>query len=445
MRTAGSRGLAVAGYSASAALITGLVVTLCGRFSGVMIGGVLAAYLLVVGLLFFRHLNRVTAQQQRETVKEMSSDISELKALHQEIDQRKQHFKELFEIVPCYISIQNREYRIEETNALFKQDFGEREDVHCYAAYKGREDICPGCPVQKSFADGEIHSSEETVITRDGREAQMMVHSMPIRDKQGEITSVMEVSTNITKLKRLQHQLAMMGLAVAEMAHRLKNILMGLEGGIFVVNTGFEDNDNETVKEGWGMVERNVTTISRIVKDLLFCSKERRPEYQDDISLAGLLEEITQNYRPSVEADGIKLVLELDPKVGRGRFDPAGIHNLVENLLTNAIDACRFDPAPGKQHAIKLRCTRQPDADEVLIEISDNGAGIPDKMSDKVFKGFFSTKGTAGTGLGLLVVEKVAREHGGSVTYTSKPGEGTTFKVLLSTGPRGPAPPSAQS
>ena len=76
------------------------------------------------------------------------------------------------------------------------------------------------------------------MVTSDGGQANVVVYSMPIRDQHGEIEAVMEVSANITEVKRLQHQLAMMGLAVAGMAHRIKNILMGLEGGVYIINDG---------------------------------------------------------------------------------------------------------------------------------------------------------------------------------------------------------------
>ena len=66
-----------------------------------------------------------------------------------------------------------------------------------------------------------------------------------------------------------------------------------------------------------------------------------------------------------------------------------------------------------------------------MVEVADNGAGIPDDAKEKVFESFFSTKGTEGTGLGLLVVQKVVEEHRGSVSFTSTVGQGTTFRVVF--------------
>ncbi len=332
--------------------------------------------------------------------------------------------------MPVYMTVQDRSYRILEANERFRQDFGDRVGEHCHRAYKGRENICPGCPVERTFVDGQVHSSEETVVTRDGRSASMIVHSVPVTDEKGYVTSVMVVSTNITEVKRMQRQLALMGLAVAGTAHRIKNLLMGLEGGIFVVNTGFETRDEATIAEGWEMVERNVGTVSRVVKDLLYCSKEREPRFAEDVNPGAVVREVHELFRARAQAEGIELRAETNT-VSPGRFDREALQNLVTNLVANAIDACRFDPSPDKhEHCVTLRCF-STDAGEAVIEVEDNGVGIPDDAEHKVFENFFSTKGTEGTGLGLLVVQKVAEEHGGSVSYVSNPGRGTCFRVVL--------------
>jgi len=363
-------------------------------------------------------------------VVEMSTNVTEVEILQHELQRSRQELSRLFDVVPCYISVQDRDMRIVESNRLFKEDFGECTGSTCHHAYKGRESICLDCPVEKTFQDGKVHSSEEVVITQDCEHADVVVYSAPILDDDGEPTLVMEVSTNVTEFKR-EHQLAMMGLAVAGMAHRIKNILMGLEGGIFVLNTGVETDDGETIDQGWEMVGRNVEKISRMVKDLLYCSKGRIPAVEDDVSPTEIVREVYELYRPRTAGEGIELALEVEDGVSAGTFDPEAILNMVVNLTTNAVDACRFDPAgPDKEHRITLRC-RQREVGDTVIEVQDNGGGIPEDVCDKVFKGFFSTKGTEGTGLGLLVVQKVAEEHGGAVTFASQQGEGTTFTVVL--------------
>ena len=366
-----------------------------------------------------------------ESVVEMATNVTELKTLREEYDREKEAFETLFDLVPCYITVQNPSFVVEQTNKLFRQDFGDFTGNHCFRAYKGRDSICHDCPVERTFADGKVHSSEETVTTRGGQRAQVIVQSMPIHDEEGKIASVMEVSTNITEVKQLQHRLALMGLAVAGMAHRVKNILMGLEGGIFVVNTGFEMKEPDTVKDGWGMVERNVGRISRTVKDLLYCSKQHDLQMERDVNVEEIVREVFELYEPRAAREGIELRLEILGPVLRGTFNPEGLFKMVTNLTSNALDACRFDPARDKkQHKITLRCTRNDDS-ATIIEVADNGSGIPDDVHHKVFENFFSTKGTEGTGLGLLMVQKVVEEHGGTISFTSKEGSGTTFRIEL--------------
>jgi len=357
--------------------------------------------------------------------------MTELKGLRQQLERSRRDYKRLFEAVPCYICVVDRDLVVLECNTLYRREFGDAIGSRCFEACKGRSAPCRDCLVTATFADGEAHSSEETLTTQDGRRLDLVVHSMPVHDDRGAITSVMEVFTDITEVKRLQSQLALMGRAVAGMAHRVKNILMGLEGGIFVVNTGMESGDQETTSEGWKMVERNVVRISRTVKDLLFCAKSREPRLEDGVLAHDIVADVHELFGERLAGEEIEIRVEqADPQCS-GTFDPDGIHSLLCNLVSNAIDACRFDPDEGKrEHHITLRCAREGD-DTVVLEVEDDGSGIPEELSDRVFQDFFSTKGTEGTGVGLLVVQKIAEEHGGSVSFTTEPGRGTTFRVAL--------------
>ena len=97
----------------------------------------------------------------------------------------KKLFKTLFEKVPCYISVQDSYFRIVAANTMFERDFGQRLGELCYVAYKGRDSICPDCPVAKTLESGEIRSSEQTVIGQDGHPIHFLVLTAPIFDKDG--------------------------------------------------------------------------------------------------------------------------------------------------------------------------------------------------------------------------------------------------------------------
>jgi signal transduction histidine kinase len=104
-------------------------------------------------------------------------------------------------------------------------------------------------------------------------------------------------------------------------------------------------------------------------------------------------------------------------------LDPRTIHRCLMNLVTNAIDACIFDPDVDKDHQVTV-VTAMEDAGTVRFDVKDNGCGMSEEVRSKLFSSFFSTKGVKGTGLGLLVTAKLVEEHKGSIDVTSTEGEG---------------------
>jgi PAS domain S-box-containing protein len=393
---------------------------LAGRVPAVALGFGVAAVLIGIGVPYI--WRRPSAPN--------SNNVS---TLRRELDRTRRGYENLFTSVPCFICVLDRDHRILEANELYREEFGATDRSLCYEVCKGRSSKCPNCIVDQTFIDGETHSNEETLVTRGGQRVNAAVHTRPIYDENGEITSVMEVFTDITEIKKLQRQLALMGRAVAGMAHRVKNILMGLEGGIFVVNEGLESGNQDGISEGWEMVERNVELVSRIVKDLLFCAKERTPDLEPDICPQEVVLEVHRLFADRLANENIKLETDFEEPFFTGAFDADGIHSLFCNLVANAVDACRFDPADNKVgHTIRLGCRRNGDG-STIFEVADDGPGISEDANAKVFEDFFSTKGSEGTGIGLLVVQKVAEDHGGKVTFSSKPGAGTTFTVTIPT------------
>lgn len=349
-------------------------------------------------------------------------------------DSKTEDYRQLFQKVPCYISVQDTEFRIIQSNQEFQGDFGERVGERCYEVYKGRSEVCPECPVAKTFADGAVHSSEERVVTSDGKEAYVIVYTSPIRDDKGDIVAVMEMSTNITNIKRLQTDLSLMGQTVATMAHCIKNILTGLDGGIYVVNSGLEQNDQEETLKGWDIVQRNVARISSLVKDILYCAKERAHELSV-IEPNKVLQEVFELFQGAAALDKIDLVIDLDPQLGSVVLNAEDLHTVLSNLVHNALEACKFD-LNRKDHCVVIRSVRKGPL--AIFEVDDNGPGLPEEWENYFFTGGLTTKGRYGTGLGLLVTRKIINELGGQLTFSSKnPKRGSTFSVSF---PLKPAP-----
>ena len=116
-------------------------------------------------------------------------------------------YKGYFDSMPCYLSVQDRDLKIVDANARFIKNFGDPTGRYCYQVYKRRPEKCEDCPVERTFQDGRRHRSEQLVRTLDGRDVSVLVYTTPLRDDTGEITSVMEMSANITEIKLMQDQL----------------------------------------------------------------------------------------------------------------------------------------------------------------------------------------------------------------------------------------------
>ncbi len=335
---------------------------------------------------------------------------------------------QLFDLVPSVISIQNRDYRIVRVNETFRRLFGDCVGLRCFEAYKGRTEVCLGCPMARTFTDGTVHESEEVVRTRNDEVLHVAVQTAPIPGRDGGIAGGMEVMTDISRTIAEQQELVLLGRAMAGMAHDIKNILTGLEGGVFVVDEAMATGDSHLLKEGWEMVRRNTARVARLSRDQLFCSREREPEAAQ-IDARSVVCEAIELYRARAANEGTEILVELDPRVREGWLDADGIHRLMINLIANALDACRFDTEK-EHHWISVKALLEAGG-QLHLEVADNGPGIPERLCGSVFEEMFTTKGSNGTGLGLLVVYRVVCAHRGQITVLSEEGAGTVFTIIL--------------
>ncbi len=229
----------------------------------------------------------------------------------------------------------------------------------------------------------------------------------------------------------LNERLATIGETVAGLAHYIKNILTGLRGGMYMVNVGLKKDKPKMLREGWGVVSRNVERVSELVMDLLTYSKDRKPE-PTDCDPKELVSDVLDLVKDYAADHQVELKTELDPSINHARLDKSGIHRVLLNLVSNAIDACIFDPDNTKDWQVEVRTRIGDDDDDTLVfEVSDNGVGMTPEIRKKLFSRFFSTKEGRGTGLGLLITQKIVEEHGGQIEVSSTSGKGTTFSVRL--------------
>jgi PAS domain S-box-containing protein len=360
------------------------------------------------------------------SVLEISADITEVKRLQRQLKESQERYRLLFEEVPCFISIQDPDLRIIDANRSFKENFGDFLGCKCYEIYKHRDEECIHCAVQQTFRDGEIHHSEEVVTSTRGEQLNTLVFTAPIR-RNGRIQYVMEMSTNITPIRRLQSQLESIGLLISSVSHGIKGLLTGLDGGMYLVNTGLQKDNPSRVKQGWEMVERNIERIRGTVMNILYYAKEREPVWEQ-VAASSLAVEVCELMEPKARDHGVALRRDIEAQSGAFEADAKAMRSLLINLVENSVDACRVDKKK-PSHAVCFRL--KGSNDHVEFEISDDGIGMDRETREKAFSLFFSSKGSDGTGLGLFIANKIAQVHGGRIAIESEVEKGSRFIVKI--------------
>lgn len=221
-----------------------------------------------------------------------------------------------------------------------------------------------------------------------------------------------------------QERMAAIGKVIAGLGHDIRNMLMALRGGMYLVDDTLKAMPDEDIQYSWGVVKNGHESIASLVQDMVNYSKPRDPEWRH-----GDLNEIVQQAaafaREAARAKDVELTLDLDPGLRPFWFDPTGIERCILNLLSNAVDA-----APESEGKVLVSTAPGGDA-TVRITVQDNGDGIAEEHRERVFDLLYSTKGKRGTGFGLAITRKIVEEHQGEIRLLSEEGAGATFTIVI--------------
>jgi two-component system NtrC family sensor kinase len=275
---------------------------------------------------------------------------------------------------------------------------------------------------------------ETTIESKDGESIPVRFSSTILLENNQPVGTV-AFFQDLREIKRLEKELlkserlAAIGQTVAGLAHGIKNILHGLKGGSYLVDIGIQKDESEKLKKGWDMIKRNIGRTSNLVMDLLSYSKERQPEFEA-CRPNEIADDVCTLLQDKARENNVKLVKDFDDAIGEVLMDPNSVHEVLLNLMSNAVDACLFDEDTSKNFRVDLKTALEKD-NVIRFEIGDNGIGMDEEVVKKLFTSFFSTKGHRGTGLGLMVTRKLIEEHNGSIDVKSRSGKGTTITVRL--------------
>ncbi|MBM4015100.1 MAG: response regulator [Planctomycetes bacterium] len=271
--------------------------------------------------------------------------------------------------------------------------------------------------------------AEVQLADRDGQPRAIALALAPIRAVDDRLLGTVVVARDVTEWRRLEAQVAQneklsaIGELVSGVAHELNNPLTAVFGfAQLLLAEELPAEQKDEVRHIYTHAQR----CKKIIDGLLKFARRHQAE-----RVRANLNEVVQSTGDllsyQLRLANVRLEQELDPALPDSMMDSFQLQQVLINLMTNAQHAIVEAKRPG---VITLR-TRAAGG-RIVLEAQDNGCGMPDHVMRRIFDPFFTTKGVGkGTGLGLSLSYGIVREHGGTLTVSSRPGEGSTFRIDL--------------
>jgi signal transduction histidine kinase len=221
-----------------------------------------------------------------------------------------------------------------------------------------------------------------------------------------------------TQMSRAEH-LATLGELATGLAHEIRNPLAGIHGVIEIIGRDLPTTSpaRAVVKD----VRQEIARINQIVTDLLQTARPHPPLVRKS-DLNTTVEHAVMLGRQQALAKSVEIILKKDLSLPEVEHDSDQIHQVLLNLLLNALQA--ITPSG------KVTVTIKSQGSTAVVEVADDGRGIPPEDLPHIFRPFYTTKGE-GTGLGLSLARRIVEDHHGRIDVTSTVGKGTTFAVML--------------
>ncbi|MBN1366658.1 MAG: PAS domain S-box protein [Dehalococcoidales bacterium] len=307
--------------------------------------------------------------------------------------------------------------------------------------------------IRNKLLDGSTDEQpyEQRLVRKDGTEWILMLTTNLIRED-GKLIGFLCIARDVTKEKEMQLQLSKayqelsesiqqlknsqqqliqaekltsLGQLAASIAHEVNNPLSGVLIYTQLIAKKIKESkiDNNTTLEYLSKMEFELIRSTKLIKNLLDFARQSSPKFQQ-ANLNMIMNRAYDIASHSAELQHVRVIKELDPALPDITADADQLQQVFTNLILNAIQAM---PQGGK---LTLRSSAS--ANQIKIEVSDTGIGIPPENMNKLFTPFFTTKlEVKGVGLGLAIAYGIVQRHKGKIEVRSKIGDGTTFTIYL--------------
>jgi two-component system, NtrC family, sensor kinase len=372
--------------------------------------------------------------------KEVQEKMAELQKSNREIEHQRQHVQAILDGITDIVAVISPEYRIRSVNHSFFDTYAHPapEDQPCYQIFRDRGEPCEVCILREALATNRV-CRLNTIIQVNGRNRHFSLTAAPLRNRQGHPTDILVVMRDVTLEKEFQakyyhaEKMATIGLLAAGVAHEINNPLTSIRGfteGLQRRMTSLSEmlpdgelkNDFE---EYLDIILKECQRCSGIVSSLLTFSPRKTNEFSP-ICLNPLIRNVLRILHHKLKHYPQELIhLDLNDALPLILGSTAELEQVILNLILNALDAI-----VSKGH-IDIR-TRTASDGRVILEVVDDGCGIPAENLQKLFEPFFTTKPVGrGIGIGLSTCYHIIQSHGGEIDVKSVPGQGSRFSVRL--------------
>ena len=273
---------------------------------------------------------------------------------------------------------------------------------------------------------GEILRDCETVrIRKDGAPITVRITRSPVYDASGRYIGSAALIRDVTALKDMearlleQQTLAAVGEMSAQVAHEVKNPLMGIRGACEIMSEDYgQDHPHREIASE---VLRQLDRLNSTVEELLAFARPK-PMMLVSTDLNEMLHAVLGVMIEDPRSRSVEVVRDLAPEISLVEADPEQMQQVLFNVVLNAMQAM------GPEGTLTVR-THEDDGN-VYLEVHDTGPGIAENLTEKIFKPFVTTR-SKGTGLGLAIVKTIIEAHGGKVTAANAPEGGALFSLSL--------------
>lgn len=365
-----------------------------------------------------------------EMLGEQAAAVISNAQLYIQLSEEKERLEETFETIRAGVIVMGAEYSIRMINRAACQMLGLGPD-----GYEGQ-------PVSKVINNAQIvellskslesKDEMECEITSEANQRTYKVETSPMGKRNGQVQNIVAIFSDITDIRHVEQ---MKTTFVSTVSHELRTPLTSIKGFISTLLDDTENlYDDLTRHEFYEIIDQECDRLTRLINDLLNVSRIESGRALDmqitAVNISQAVEKVLATQREYTAGTEHELVNEIPADFPTVQADADKIAQILDNLIGNAV---KYSPEGGQ-----IVVTGQDEGESIRIDITDEGLGVAEEHRNKIFRRFemveddVNRKGITGTGIGLYLVQHLARAHSGEVWLAwSEVGKGSTFSVRL--------------